>query len=67
VAILYYATCHNFKPLLIIKMNDGDQYFEKKTIFMSKNLHNATCQILISGWQSMTSSWHHECSYNGIA
>jgi hypothetical protein len=30
-------------------MNDGDQYFEKKTIFMSKIFHNAMCQILING------------------
>jgi hypothetical protein len=27
-------------------MNNGDQYFEKKR---SKNLHSATCQILIYG------------------
>ncbi len=44
-----HATCHNFEPSLIIIMNDGDQYFDKKMIFMSKNLHNTTCQILICG------------------
>jgi hypothetical protein len=46
-------------------MNDGNQYF-KKTI-MTKNLHNSMCQILIDGWQSMTSTWHHGCNYNGVA
>ncbi len=45
----YCAMRHNFKPSLIIKMNNGDQYFKKKIIFMSKNLHGATCQILIDG------------------
>jgi hypothetical protein len=30
-------------------MNDGDQYFEKKIIFMLKYFHNAMCQILIDG------------------
>jgi hypothetical protein len=44
---LYCATCHNFKPLLIIIMNNGNQYFKNKIIFMSKNLHSSTCQILI--------------------
>jgi len=34
-------------------MNDGVQYFKKKIAFMSKKLHNATCYILIDGWQSM--------------
>ncbi len=34
--IFYYATCHNLKPSLIIIMNNGDQYFENKIIFMSK-------------------------------
>jgi hypothetical protein len=41
------------KPSLVIIMDDGDQCFEKKT--MSKNLHNATWQFSIDGWQSMTS------------
>jgi hypothetical protein len=44
-------------------MNDGDQYFEKQ---MSKNLHNATCQILIYEWQSMRLTWYHGCNYSGI-
>jgi hypothetical protein len=49
-------------------MDDGDQYFKKKTNFMSKNFHNATCQILINRWQNlMTSTWHHGCIYNGVA
>jgi hypothetical protein len=47
-------------------MNNGDQYFKKKIIFMSKNLHGVTCKILINGQQSMMSTWHHGCSYNGI-
>jgi hypothetical protein len=37
----------NLELSLTIIMDDGDQYFEKK--IMSKNLHNATCQILIDG------------------
>jgi hypothetical protein len=28
-------------------MNDGDQYFLKNTIFMSKIFHNVMCQILM--------------------
>jgi len=39
----YCAMCHNFGPSLTIIMNDGDQYFEKKIIFMSKSLHSVTC------------------------
>jgi hypothetical protein len=53
VTNFYCATCHNLSPSLTITMNDGDQYFEKKIIFMSKNLHSA------DGWQSMTLTWHH--------
>ncbi len=30
--------CHNLKLSLTIIMNDGDQYFKNKIIFMSKNL-----------------------------
>jgi hypothetical protein len=48
-------------------MDDGDQYLEKKTIFVFENLHCATCWILIYGWQLMTSMWYHGCNYNGIA
>jgi hypothetical protein len=48
-------------------MDDGDQYFEKKRIFMFENFHSATCQILIDGWQLMTLSWQHGCNYNEIA
>ncbi len=44
-----YATCHNIEPSLIIIMDDGNQYFEKKIIFVFQNLHNATCHILIYG------------------
>ncbi len=36
------AMCHNFKPSLIIIMDDKDQYFKKN--IMSKNIHNAICQ-----------------------
>ncbi len=35
------AMCHNFGPSLTIIIDDGDQYFEKKIFFMSKNLPNA--------------------------
>ncbi len=34
----YCATCHNFRPSLTIIMNDGNQYFEKKIICMSKKI-----------------------------
>jgi hypothetical protein len=47
---IYCATCHNFGSSLTIIMNDGNQYFEKKIFFMSKNIHSAMCQILIDGW-----------------
>jgi len=47
VAIFYCVMCHNLEPSLTIIMDNGDQYFKKK--FMSKNVHNATCQILIDG------------------
>jgi hypothetical protein len=63
----YYATCHNFGSLLIIIINDGDQYVESKIIFMSKNLHSVKCQILIDRWQSMMLTWHHGYNYNGVA
>jgi hypothetical protein len=63
----YCVTCHNLGPSLTSIMDDGDQYFKKIIIFMSKNLHSAMCQILIDGWQLIISAWHHECSYNGIA
>ncbi len=56
--------CYNFGPSLTIIMDNGDQYFEKK---MSKNLHNATSQILIDVWQLMMLACHHMCSYNGVA
>jgi hypothetical protein len=46
-------------------MDNGDQYFEKK--IMSKNLHSVTCQIIIDEWQLMMLTWHHGCSYNGVA
>jgi hypothetical protein len=52
----YHATCHNLKPSLTIIMDYGDQYFEKKIIFMFKKFHNAMCQILTNGWQLMTST-----------
>jgi hypothetical protein len=58
------ATCHNFKPSLTIIMDDANQFFLKK---MSKNIHNVMCQILIYRWQLMTLTWHHGCSYNGVA
>jgi len=48
-------------------MSNKNQYFEKKINFMLKKSHSAMCQILINGWQSMTSTWHHGCNYNGVA
>jgi hypothetical protein len=63
----YYATFHNLGASLTIIIGNGDQYFKKKIIFMSKNLYNGMCQILIDGQQLMTSTWHHRCTYNGIA
>jgi hypothetical protein len=57
--------CHmsQFQMSLTIIMDDGDEYFN---FFMSKNLPNVMCQNLIDGWQLMTSTWHHGCSYNWI-
>jgi hypothetical protein len=43
----FIAACHKLGPSLTIMMDNGDQYFQKT--IMSKNLHNATCQILIDG------------------
>jgi len=34
---------------------------------MSKNPHNATCQILVYEWQLIMLTWHHGCSHNGVA
>jgi len=65
VAIFDFATCQNFRPSFTIMMDNGDQYFENK--IMSKNLHNATCYILIYGWQLMMLMWHHGCNYYGVA
>jgi hypothetical protein len=45
-------------------MDNGNKYFKEK---MSKNLHNATCKILIDGWQLLMLAWHHGCNNNGIA
>ncbi len=45
----YYAMCHSFELSLTIIMDDGDQYFEKKIISMSKFFHSAMCLILING------------------
>jgi hypothetical protein len=45
----YCATCHNLKLSLTIIIGNGDQYFKKKIIFISKNPHNAKCQILMNG------------------
>ncbi len=64
MAILDCAMCHNLEPPLIIIMDNREKKFEKD--IMSKNLHNVTCQILINGWQLMTSTWHHGCIYNGV-
>ncbi len=41
--IFYFTMCHDLGPSLTIIMDNGDQYFKKKIIFMSKNLHNAMC------------------------
>jgi hypothetical protein len=37
VTIFYFGTCHSFGPSLIIIMDDGDQYLEKKIILCLKN------------------------------
>jgi hypothetical protein len=59
--IIYCAMFHNFGPSLTIIMDDGDQYFKKKKV---QNVHNATCQFLINGWQLMMLAWNHMCNYN---
>jgi hypothetical protein len=61
----YCAMCHDFEPSSTIIMDNGDQYFKKK--LCPKNLHTATCQILIDKWQLMKSTLHRGCSYNEIA
>jgi hypothetical protein len=63
VAIFDCVVCHNFIPSITIIMKIN--VFEK--IIVSKNLHNAMCQTLITGWQLMTLAWHHGCNYNGVA
>jgi hypothetical protein len=52
VAIFYYATCHNFGQSLIIMMDDGDQYFEKKMSSTTQKWScKANCKIFFfSGW-----------------
>ncbi len=40
------VTCHNLIPSLTMRMDDGDQYFEKIKL-CPKTFHNAMCQILI--------------------
>jgi hypothetical protein len=44
----YCAMCHNLRPSLTIIM-DNVNHYSKNNNFMSKNLHNAMCQILIYG------------------
>ncbi len=46
-------------------MDDENKYLKKKSL-MSENLHSATCQNIINGWQSMTLAWHHGSNYNGV-
>jgi hypothetical protein len=53
--------CHNVEPSLTLIMNDGYQYFERKSFLCPKIL------ILPHGWQSMTLAWHHKYNYKGIA
>ncbi len=65
MAIFYYATCHNLGPSLTIIIDDGNQYIY---IFLkAKNLHNATCQILMDGWKLVISTWHYGYNCNGVA
>jgi hypothetical protein len=59
----YCATCHNLIPSLIIIINDGHQYFKKK----SKNLHSAMCKILMDGWKLVMLVWCYGDSCSGIA
>jgi histidinol phosphatase-like enzyme len=60
-----FLLCHVSQSQTIINNHNGwwSKYFEEKK---SKNLHNAMWQILIDGWQLITSIWHHGCSYNGV-
>jgi hypothetical protein len=52
-------------------MNDilkyKNQYFEKNKIYIQKHFIVSRVKFLIDGWQSMKSTWHHGCNYNGIA
>jgi hypothetical protein len=47
VFIMPHVTISNHHQIII--MDDGDQYFEKKIIVMSKKKFSAMCQILIDG------------------
>jgi hypothetical protein len=44
-----FLLCHmsQFRTIIKFIMDDGDQYFKKNAIFMSKFFHNAMCQILM--------------------
>jgi len=64
--IFYSTICHNLIPSLTIIMKDGNQYFEKKKL--GPKIFIMPCvKFLINGWQSMKSTWHHGCIYNGVA
>ncbi len=43
VAIFNFTICHNLRSSLTIILDDKNQYFEKKIIFISKKFHSATC------------------------
>ncbi len=43
MALFDNVTCHKFGPSLTITMDGGNQYLEKKIIFMSTNLQ---CHML---------------------
>jgi hypothetical protein len=69
--VAIFLLCHMSQFQTIINNHNewnGDQYFKKKIIFMSKFFQNATCYILIyMGDNQWDQIGHHGCNYNEVA
>ncbi len=66
MVIFYCATCHKFGPLLIIIIDNTNQYFKNNNLKI-KNPYNATCQILMDGRKWLMLTLCYGCNYSGIA
>jgi hypothetical protein len=64
---IFYATCHNLGPLVLIIIDAENWYSKDKIIFKLKTPHSAMCEILMDGWKLVTSTWRYGCSYSGVA